>query len=302
MDNALAETKKARTALNDDLIVADAPGDVADDVGGPRAVLKIQALMPIPAVMSDELMWELRTIYDDLVETKLDAAPYVAVVSMNRPGAALGKPFSLPLAIARQTSRHADRADRYRAWPARSFSAASTRCRPRSAPPAIPISTPTSCCTRCRQFSELSAAVTKEIEDPRRNGDWGQRLIKDRTQLGGVMEAFMDRARRKSPLALPMQRGRARAPISASRSMRKSASPWRCVAFAWWWVAAPRRCRRFRRQAEGCHRGIGHSYLRRYNEDVVKELRDSQNRHRRGPVPIRHGTDRDALQPRKKRN
>jgi hypothetical protein len=56
------------------------------------------------------------------------------------------------------------------------------------------------------RFTEMSSAIVKEIEI-KRDGEWGQRLLKDRALTGTVMDGFMDRAVREIAAALPMQKG-----------------------------------------------------------------------------------------------
>ncbi len=55
-------------------------------------------------------------------------------------------------------------------------------------------------------FTALSSGLVKSI-DIRRDGKWGQRLLKDRAQLAEVMDGFMERAPKEMALALPMVRG-----------------------------------------------------------------------------------------------
>jgi hypothetical protein len=273
MENALADRKKARIALNDDLIVADA-AEMALMMSAAHAVLKIQALMPIPATMTEELLWELRDIYDDLAESMPDVAPYVAVVAMNR----LARPWEglrLPLMIARQ---HRDtliaQTDMglageilFSRLDAMQAEIRATRHPNFDADRLL---------EQVRQFSELSAAVTKEIE-VRRDGDWGQRLIKDRVAVGGVMEGFMDRAHKEVAAALPMQRGAGKSadfsrPIDAEK--REMAMRYvRLVVGSRNFAAAASFAAKQKDAAEElCF------YLRRYNEDVVKEMRGGPNR------------------------
>ena len=38
---------------------------------------------PVPS-LTEPLLWELRAVYDELVQTRADVAPYVAVIAMNR--------------------------------------------------------------------------------------------------------------------------------------------------------------------------------------------------------------------------
>src|SRR5665213_2823777 len=55
-------------------------------------------------------------------------------------------------------------------------------------------------------FSDLSSSVVKEME-MRRDGEWGQRLLRDRSAVGNVMDAFMERAVKEVSQALPIQKG-----------------------------------------------------------------------------------------------
>ena len=273
MENALADAKQARIALNDDLIVADA-AEMSLMMSAAPAVLKIQALMPIPAMMTDELMWDLRAIYDDLIETNPDVAPYVAVVSMNR----LARPWEglrLPLAIARQ---HRDtliaQTDMGLAGEILFSRLDTMQAEIRAA--RHPLFDADKLLDQVRQFSELSAAVTKEIE-VRRDGDWGQRLIKDRVAVGVAMEGFMDRAHKEVAAALPMQRGTGKSadfskPIDAEKRI-----------LAMRYVRLVAGSRNFAAAASFAAKQKDASeelclHLRRYNEDVVKEMRNGPNR------------------------
>lgn len=273
MEDALADKKKVRIALNDDLIVADA-AEMSLMMSAAPSILKIQALMPIPAAMTEELMWELRAIYDDLALTNVDVAPYVAVVSMNR----LARPWEglrLPLMIARQ---HRDtliaQTDMGLAGEILFSRLDTMQAEIRAT--RHPNFDADKLLDQVRQFSELSAAVTKEIE-VRRDGDWGQRLIKDRVAVGEVMESFMDRAHKEVAAALPMQRGAGKsADFSKPIDPEKRTLAMRYVRlvvgsrnFA---AAASFAAKQKDAAEELCF------YLRRYNEDVVKELRNSQNR------------------------
>jgi hypothetical protein len=51
-------------------------------------------------------------------------------------------------------------------------------------------------------FTTLSSGIVKGI-DMRRDGKWGQRLMKDRTTVGEIMDGFMERAVKDVPAALP---------------------------------------------------------------------------------------------------
>jgi hypothetical protein len=126
-----------------------------------------------------------------------------------------------------------------------------------------------------RSFSELSAAVTKEI-GVRRDGEWGQRLIKDRAHVGAVMDGFMERAWKELAHALPMQRGAGKSadftkPIDADK--REMAMRYvRLVAGSKNFAAAGS----FAAKQKDATEELG-NYLRRYNEDVVREMRSGSS-------------------------
>ncbi|HEY0281160.1 MAG TPA: hypothetical protein VGC27_00885, partial [Rhizomicrobium sp.] len=97
-----ANPKGARAALGGDLVVGDAEDISLLLCAGP-AMVEIQHMLPKPVpVLTDELLWSLRRIYDRVSESALDSAPYVPVVVMAR----LAKPWEalkLALLITHQT-------------------------------------------------------------------------------------------------------------------------------------------------------------------------------------------------------
>ena len=269
---ALAEPKKARQALIEEAAVADA-AEVALLLAAAPSVLKIHALMPLSSPMTESLLWELRAVYDALVATQPDAAPYVAVVVLNR----LSRPWEglrLPLMIARQHSDTLisktdmglvgeilfDRLD----------SLQGTILAVRQ--PQFDTDT---LLLQAKQFADLSAAIVKEIE-VRRDGEWGQRLLKDRAAVGAAMEKFMERAPKELAAALPVQRGTGKSadfskPVDAEKrelAMRYARLVVGCRNFA---AAASFGARQKDVFEELC------ALLRRYNEDVVRELRGADN-------------------------
>jgi hypothetical protein len=272
LNTALADAKKARTALGDEMAVADAR-EMALMLAAAPAMLKIQALMPAPACMSDELLWELRGVYDGVVSSNPDAAPYVGVVVMNR----LSRPWEALRLLILITRQHTDalisqtdmglvgdilfgRLDALQAQ-IRSFR--------------HPHFDETLLLEQAKHFADLSTAITKEIE-VRRDGEWGQRLLKDRAQIGQVMDGLMERAPKELAAALPMRRGTGKtADFSRMVDAEKQALARRYVRL----VAGSRNfaaavCFAAKQKdafEEMC------TYLRRYNEDVVKELRAPEN-------------------------
>ena len=95
------KTPAARTMLGDALIVADAQ-EMALLLPASAEILRIQDVLVRPVLQfNEELVWQLRAIYDELVTRMPDVAPYVAVVAMNR----LELPWQalrLPIQICRQ--------------------------------------------------------------------------------------------------------------------------------------------------------------------------------------------------------
>ncbi|MDE2182904.1 MAG: hypothetical protein KGJ78_07775 [Alphaproteobacteria bacterium] len=193
----------ARAALGGDVAVADAHEMALMLLAG-SSMLAVQALMPrrMPS-MSEETVWELRRIYDQVVATVVDAAPFVPVVAMRR----LAKPWEalkLALNVTRQTQDtlisstdmglvgdilFADLEDHRAAIMA-------TR-HPNFDVDAFVL--------QLTGFTNISSAIVKEVEILRR-GKWGQRLLSDRAAVGSVMDTFMERAPKEIAAALPTHR------------------------------------------------------------------------------------------------
>jgi hypothetical protein len=121
------------------------------------------------------------------------------------------------------------------------------------------------------QFTEMSSAIVKEIEI-KRDGKWGQRLLKDRAQTGNVMDGFMDRAMREVSAAMPMQKGTGgTADFSRAIDQEKHELALKYVRL----VVGSRNfaaAGSFAAKQKTAFEDIG-AYLRRYIEDVMKELR-----------------------------
>jgi hypothetical protein len=128
-------------------------------------------------------------------------------------------------------------------------------------------------------FTTLSSGIVKGI-DMRRDGKWGQRLLKDRAQLADVMDSFMERAPKEVAAALPMQKSGTftggpktpdfARPIDAEKTERAQryallVAGCRALATAASFGAAQKKA-----EEEICQ------MLRSYNEDVVKELRTAE--------------------------
>jgi hypothetical protein len=272
LTTVLADDKVARIVLGDDAAVADAR-EITLMFSAAQAVMKIQALMPVPAPMNEELLWELRGVYDALVIEQADAAPYVAVIAMNR----LSRPWEglrLPMMIARQTSdtliAQTDMGLVGEILFGR-LDAMQTEIRTTR----HPLFDTDRLLEQVRLFAELSSAVVKEIE-VRRDGEWGQRLLKDRAQVGTVMDGFMERAAREVASALPIQRGTGKsADFSRTIDAEKRDLAMRYVRLV---VGS----RNFAEKASFAAKQKNAfeelcAYLRRYNEDVIAAMRGPAN-------------------------
>jgi hypothetical protein len=119
----------------------------------------------------------------------------------------------------------------------------------------------------------MSSAIVKEIE-LKRDGEWGQRLLRDRAQTGAVMDGFMDRAMKEISAALPLQKGTgATADFSRPLTAEKREMALRYVRL----VVGSRNfatAGSFAAKQKTTFEDI-EVYLRRYVEDVVKEMRVS---------------------------
>jgi hypothetical protein len=122
-----------------------------------------------------------------------------------------------------------------------------------------------------RGFGELSSTMVKEIEI-RRDGEWGQRLLKDRQAVGGVMESFMERAEKVFAAALPMQKGPGRsADFSRAVDAEKHQIARRYVRLVTGCRnSAAAAC--FAAKQKDAHEALC-THLQLYNEDLVRQLR-----------------------------
>src|SRR5882672_1109370 len=99
-------TEAGRQAAQKILGDAFAVEDISDMVlllSAGEAMEQLVALLPRPIVsFPEQLVWQVREIYDQLAKDQPDVAPYVAVIVMNR----LNKPWEalrLPMLITRHT-------------------------------------------------------------------------------------------------------------------------------------------------------------------------------------------------------
>lgn len=272
-----ASRKAARQALEGDMGVEDAR-EMALLLGVGAEVCALQEKLPreTPA-LGEELLWILREIYDRLVVHAPDAAPYVAVIAMHR----LARPWEalkLPLMISRRTQDTLisstdmglvgelifgdieNHASAIRAAKHPNFDADAL-------------------IAHVASFAELSTGIVKEVEI-RRDGRWGQRLMKDRSAVAEVMEGLMERAPKEILAALPMQRAggfasgprapdisRPADPEKSDRALRYAKLIVGCKPFA---AAAS-----FGAAVKDASDEVTLA-LRGYSEDLVRELRSSE--------------------------
>ncbi len=196
-----AKRKSARSVLGGDLVVADA-SEIAILLAAGVELCEVQARLPKPLpVLTDDYLWQLREIYDRLAAEKPDSAAYIAVVTMNR----LEKPWEalkLPMMISRKTQDTLISSTDMGLVGELIFGAierhgtAIRAAKPQQAFDADAL------VVHLTKFATLSGGIVKEMEI-RRDGKWGQRLLKDRAAVAEVMESFMTRSPREVLAALP---------------------------------------------------------------------------------------------------
>ena len=194
-----AGRKQVESVLKDPLAVADAVEmALLLDVGPQVLDLQEKLPKPVPAFATD-LIGVARGIYDRLIQSTPDAAPYVVVIVMN----CLARPWeALRLAVllsrkSRDTliaSTDVGLAGDILFGDLAALSQAVRSAKhPRFDADAL--------IENVASFAELSSAIVKELE-LRRDGRWGQSLLKDRAEIGEVMDTSWSARRRKSPTRL----------------------------------------------------------------------------------------------------
>lgn len=167
-------------------------------------VLEIQKNLPRgTAALTEDLIWALREIYDALLSSHPDAAPYVTVITMSR----LAKPWEalrLPLMIVRKTqdtllsSTDMGLAGELLFHDLEYLALQICAVRPVEFDADLLV-------RHLTRFTELSAAVVKEV-DIRRDGRWGQVLMRDRALVGETMQSLMTWAIADITAAIPMRK------------------------------------------------------------------------------------------------
>jgi hypothetical protein len=206
MAAGLADPMRARETenmLGGAMALADA-GEMALLLSAGPVILEIQRMLPAPVPsLNETLLWDLRGVHDRLVETQPDAAPYVAVIAMNR----LARPCEA-LRLPLQVARHSD--DVLLSKTDMGLVGEILFARMETLRVAIqmtrhPLFDAQMLVEQVRSFTDLSCSITREVEI-KRSGEWGKRLLADRVEIGEVMDQFMDRAPREVQTSLPLLR------------------------------------------------------------------------------------------------
>ena len=237
-------------------------------------MLKIQERLPKPVPhLTEEILWQLRESYDALIARNPDVAPFVAVVTMSR----LQRPWEalrLPLMVSRQTGdaliSKTDMGLVGEILLARMDAMKAVILAARHPP-----SDAETLVEQVVAFSHLSSALVKEVE-LRRDGEWGQRLLKDRAAIGAVMDGYMERAIKELGQVLPMNRGTA-------DFSRPTLAEKRAVAINYMKLVAGTRhfaaASSFAAKQSMALEETG-NHVRRYVENAVRDLRSSSGEKR----------------------
>lgn len=195
-----ATNRATRQALGGDAVIGDAR-EMAILLAVGSEIIALQRRLPASTqALDDDMLHALRATYDAVVDTMPDAAPYIAVVAMNR----LARPWEalrLPLAISRTTQDTLiSNTDMGLVGEILFADIEEHAVAVRNArQPDFDVD---DLVGHIQGFATLSSGLVKEVE-MRRAGKWGQRLLKDRAALAEVMDAYMERAPREMLAALP---------------------------------------------------------------------------------------------------
>jgi hypothetical protein len=192
--------KDAKRVLENDMAVEDAR-EIALMLSIGKEIVTLQHEIPRPLpTLTDDHVWKLRDIYDRVVQSVPDAAPYIAVVAMHR----LERPWEalkLPLQVSRQTqdtlisSTDMGMVGEILFGDIEHYTTDIRAARPQAFHAEELIN-------NLVGFTTLSTGMVKGIE-MRRDGKWGQRLLNDRKAVADVMDGFMERAEKEITAALP---------------------------------------------------------------------------------------------------
>jgi hypothetical protein len=267
-----AGRQRAQKILGDAFAVEDI-SDMALLLSAGEDIEQLIAVLPQPVLsFVDQMVWQMREIYDRLAIEKPDVAPYVAVIVMNR----ISRPWEalrLPLLVTRHTDETLiSKTDMglvgeilFARMEALKSSIQVTR---------HPLFDADKLMEEVKTFADISSHIAKEIE-LKREGEWGKKLLAERVMIGKVMEGFMDRAPREVIAALPTSKGRggdfSKHPGAEKHEMALRYA--RLVAGSRTFAAAAS----FAAKQMATYDDLC-TALKRYNEDVIKALKaDPQN-------------------------
>ena len=266
--------RAARTVLSGDAVVEDA-AEMALMLPAGAEICELQDKLPrtLPS-LSEDMVQIFREAYERMATTHPDVAAYLPLVVMSR----LERPWEalrLPLAVTRTSQETLIASTDMGLVGEILFAAIETHSTAIRATKANQFNAD-ALLSNVEGFTTLSNGVVKEVE-LRRDGVWGQRLIKDRAAVAEVMDGFMDRAPKEILAALPMQKSGSYSGGPKVPDMSRPADPEksdRALSYARL-VAG---CRRFAAAgsfAASLKRADEEiaTALQSYNEEIVRELR-----------------------------
>ena len=268
MTQALATDHQAVKKILGDPFAVDDIAEMALLLSAGEVVEQLSALLPAPvASFHEQLVWQVRDIYERLVQEQPDVAPYVAVIVMNR----LVRPWEA-LRLPMLVTRHTD--DTLIAKTDMGLVGEILFARMDALKSSIqitrhPLFDADRLMEEVKTFADLSSHIVKEIEI-KREGEWGKRLLAERVLIGKVMEGFMDRAPREFVAALPSQKATGGdfskhvAPEKQEMALRYA----RLVAGSRFFAAAAS----FAAKQKMVYEDLC-ATLKRYNEDLIKALK-----------------------------
>ncbi|MBV8800875.1 MAG: hypothetical protein JO208_13840 [Alphaproteobacteria bacterium] len=273
--------RAARQAVGGDAIVEDAREMAIMLQAGPEICRLQERLARRVPSLTDDIVRAFREIYEEVALKTPEVAPYLPLVVMKRlehPWEALRLPLEIPpdseAGATASTNSELGMAGEILFGAIEAHAAAILAAQPNQFNADILVA-------HVEAFATLSAGVAKEIE-LRRDGAWGQRLVKDRAAVAEAMDNLMERAAMEIFAALPMLEaadGTPRVPdMSQPADPEKSD---RALSYARLLAG----CRSFASSAsfaaslKRADEEAGVS-LQRYNEDIVRALRDASDEQR----------------------
>ncbi len=266
--------RAARQLLGGEVVVEDAR-EMGVLLQAGVEIAELQDLLPrrMPS-LTDDIVQAFGAVYDRVAEQTPEAAPYLPLVVMKRlehPWEALRLPLSITHqheeAFIANTDLGLVGEVLFSAIEAHAASILAARPHQFNADSLV---------GHVEGFAALSSGLAKEVE-MRRDGVWGQRLVKDRAAVAEAMDGFMDRAVEEIFSALPMQEANGAGvkvpdmscPADAEKSDR-ALSYARLVAGCRPFAAAGSFAASLKRADEEIA-----ASLQRYNEEIVRALRDA---------------------------